>query len=168
LLITFLLCEKKILERPLLYLSHYLKMHRAQYYDRLTAIRQDGDWEGWLKFFLQGVSEVSQEATATARLILKMREEHRQMMRDNANALQLLDYLFQYPILKARMVADHLACSYPTANQLLKQLEQAGLVEEMTGWQRNRRYRYRPYLNLFESQEGVLDVPDIDVEVQAT
>lgn len=62
LLITFLLCQKHALERPLLYLSGYLKRHRAEYYDRLTAIRNDGDWEGWLKFFLRGVHQVGQEA----------------------------------------------------------------------------------------------------------
>ena len=66
LLITFLLCEREILHRPLLYLS-YLKANRIEYYDRLTAIRMDGDWEGWIKFFLRGVAEVSVEATKTAR-----------------------------------------------------------------------------------------------------
>src|SRR5947208_13215938 len=59
LLITFLLCQQGILHRPLLYLSLYLKAHRTEYYDRLMAIRTDGDWEGWLKFFLRGVWEVS-------------------------------------------------------------------------------------------------------------
>lgn len=72
LLITFLLCQRGVLQRPLLYLSYYLKAHRAQYYDRLMAIRHDGDWEGWLKFFLRGVYEVSQAATATARAILNL------------------------------------------------------------------------------------------------
>ena len=66
LLITFLLCQREVLQRPLLYLSLYLKANRAEYYDRLTAIRYSGDWEGWIKFFLRGVFEVSQAATATA------------------------------------------------------------------------------------------------------
>jgi Fic family protein len=74
LLITFLLCEQGILHRPLLYLSHYLKAHRMEYYVRLMAIRTYGDWEGWLKFFLRGIFEVSQSATATARSILNLRE----------------------------------------------------------------------------------------------
>src|SRR5208337_73349 len=80
LLVTFLLCQKHALGRPLLYLSHYLKKHRAEYYDRLMAIRNDGDWEGWLKFFVRGVYEVSQEATETARQILGLREEHRRLL----------------------------------------------------------------------------------------
>ena len=75
LLITFLLCQREILHHPLLYLSSYLKAHRSEYYDRLTAIRLSGDWEGWIRFFLRGVFEVSQAASATARKILELREQ---------------------------------------------------------------------------------------------
>src|SRR5208283_1175431 len=74
LLVTFLLCQKQALGRPLLYLSHYLKRHRAEYYDRLMAIRNLGDWEGWLKFFVRGIQEVTQEAAEKARRILGLRE----------------------------------------------------------------------------------------------
>jgi Fic family protein len=78
LLITFLLTERAILHKPVLYLSHYFKRHRATYYDLLQAVRDEGDWEGWLAFFLRGVAEVSAEAaTQTARRILLLREEHR-------------------------------------------------------------------------------------------
>jgi Fic family protein len=80
LLVTFLLCQRQALGRPLLYLSHYLKEHRAEYYDRLTAIRTDGEWEGWLKFFVRGVYEVSREATETARNILRLKEKHRRVL----------------------------------------------------------------------------------------
>src|SRR6266567_3206731 len=73
LLITFLLCHAKVLQRPVLYLSHYLKQHRASYYDRLMAIRTAGDWEGWLRFFLTGVGEVAREAEQTARGIVQLR-----------------------------------------------------------------------------------------------
>ncbi len=67
LLITFLLCEQKVLKHPLLYISHYFKKYRAEYYSRLQTVRDSGDWEGWLKFFLLGVYEVAQEASSTAR-----------------------------------------------------------------------------------------------------
>ncbi|MGH7747702.1 MAG: Fic family protein, partial [Candidatus Dormibacteria bacterium] len=77
LLITFLLCHEKVLQRPVLYLSHYLKQHRASYYDRLMAIRFAGDWEGWLRFFLTGVGEVAREAEQTARQIVQLRESIR-------------------------------------------------------------------------------------------
>ena len=70
LLITFLLCEREVLQKPVLYLSHYFKRHRQMYYERLQSVRDAGDWEGWLEFFLRGVAEVSGQATNTARRIL--------------------------------------------------------------------------------------------------
>lgn len=157
LLITFLLCQRGILSRPLLYLSHYLRARRGEYYDRLMVIRTDGDWEGWLKFFLRGVDEVSQQATAMARAILEMREKHRQLIAENkrssANGLRLLDYLFQQPITNVRLVQQRLECAYVTANNLMDHFVRIGLLREITGWQRNRLYRYEPYLTLFEASQ---------------
>ena len=155
LLITFLLCQRGILERPLLYLSLYLKQHRQEYYDRLMAIRNDGDWEGWLKFFLRGVSEVSQAATTTARSILDLREQHRQVLTNAAgvrsNGLPLLDYLFEHPVITVRAAEKQLGCTFAAANKLVARFEELGLLKETTGWQRNRRFRYQPYLALFPS-----------------
>jgi Fic family protein len=156
LLITFLLCERKVLHRPLLYLSHYLKTHRAEYYDRLTAIRNDGNWEAWLKFFLSGVEEVSGEAIKTARRIFALRDEHRaainkDMGSNAAGGLRLLDYLFEQPIISVRLVERHLKSSFVTANKVVEQLVKLEILNETTGRQRNRRYAYAPYLALFES-----------------
>ena len=155
LLITFLLCQQPILQRPLLYLSYYLKAHRAEYYDRLGAVRHDGNWEEWLKFFLRGVYEVSQSATNTARAILQLREQHRQatakLSASGGTAARLLDYLFEQPIVSVRMVEKKLGCAYVTAGKLVDQFGELGLLKEITGQQRNRRYRYEPYLALFES-----------------
>jgi Fic family protein len=154
LLITFLLCERTVLRLPLLYLSYYLKAHRSEYYDRLTAVRHDGDWEGWVKFFLKGVFEVSQGATETARAILELREKHRALISErfpsSAIGLRLLDYLYQSPLIKVRTAEEHLDCSYVTAANLIQEMEQAGILKETTGRRRNRLYRYQPYLNLFE------------------
>jgi Fic family protein len=155
LLITFLLCQQGILQRPLLYLSYYLKAHRAEYYDRLNAVRHDGDWEGWLMFFLRGVYEVSQSATNTARAILQLREQHRQATAElgasGGTAARLLDYLFEQPIVSVRMIEKKLGCAYVTAGKLVDQFMGLRLLKEITGQQRNRRYRYEPYLALFES-----------------
>jgi Fic family protein len=156
LLVTFLLCERNVLHRPLLYLSLFLKTHRSEYYDRLTAVRRDGHWEGWLKFFLRGIVEVSRSATETARAILHLRETHRQWIGDRlagraALGTRLLDYLFEQPIVSVPLVEKRLDCSFATANKLVEQLVELGLVREMTGWQRNRRYRYDPYLALFDT-----------------
>ena len=154
LLITFLLCQQNILQRPLLYLSHYLKANRTEYYDRLTAIRTKGDWEGWLKFFLQGIYEVSQSATATARSILDLREQHRQAIghkiASSSYGLRLLDFLFERPIVNIRLVENYLQCAYVTASKIVDQFVELGLLHEITGWQRNRLYRYEPYLALFD------------------
>jgi Fic family protein len=158
LLITFLLCQRGILKYPLLYLSHYLKFHRAEYYDRLMAVRNDGHWEPWLKFFLKGVGEVSRSAAETARRILELRQTHLALVRNlapnQANALGLLDYLFAQPIVNVRLVEERLNCAFVTANTLLKQFIEMGIVREATGGQRNRRYEYSPYLALFEP-EGI-------------
>lgn len=155
LLITFLLCQQGVLQYPLLYLSYYLKAHRAEYYDRLMAIRHDGDWEGWLKFFLRGIAEVSRSATATARAILQLREQHRQMIGQGLSGstygLQLHDYLFIQPIASVRMIEDRLQCNYMTASKLVEKFVGLGILHEITGWQRNRLYRYTPYLALFEA-----------------
>ncbi len=169
LLVTLLLCEQGALERPLLYLSHYLKAHRAQYYDRLTAIRNDDDWEGWLRFFLTGVRTVSQEAVETARKILSLRESCRDQLRNNANALSLLEFFFEQPIFSVQMAAAHLKCTYVTANKLTAQLTKLGFIEEITGNQRNRIYRFTLYLELFDSQgKNLFTLPKEDQEIQVT
>jgi len=156
LLITFLLCQRGILKLPLLYLSHYLKFRRAEYYDRLMDIRNEVNWEAWLRFFLKGVSEVSRSATETARQILDLRRKHQTLIRsktvNQANALGLLDYLFEQPIVNVRLVEEHVHCAFVTADKLLKQFIDLGIVKEITGGQRNRRYEYSPYLALFEPQ----------------
>lgn len=153
LLITFLLVQREVMRRPLLYLSHYLKAHKAEYYDRLMAVRNDGNWEGWLKFFLRGVIEVSQDATATTDSILDLREQHRSLvierMAGSSYALPLLDLLFEFPIIPVRLAEEILGCNYVTASRLIERFEALGLLQEITGWQRNRLYRYSDYLDVF-------------------
>ena len=155
LLITLLLCEQGILNRPLLYLSSYLKLNRTEYYDRLMAIRKDGNWEGWLKFFVDGVRQVSDSASTTARAIVDLRDKHRKKVAskvsNSAVGLRLLDFLYEKPLVTVRMVEQHLGCVFRTANTLVGQFEKMGVIKETTGGQRNRRYRYQPYLNLFEA-----------------
>jgi len=153
LLITFMLCQKQILHLPLLYLSHFFKKHRSLYYEKLTNIRVNGDWEGWLEFFLEGVSEVSKEAASTAKLILDLQEQHRRQIRSEisgaTNGMVLLDFLFKNPIITVRMAEQHLNCAYVTASKLIEQFVELGLLRETTGTKRNRRFRYEPYLQIF-------------------
>ena len=154
LMITFLLCEREILLRPLLYLSYFLKAHRAEYYDRLMAIRNEGNWESWVKFFLKGVAEVSVSATDTAREILDLRERDRNniitgTVSNPANALRLLDHLYTQPVVNTRVVQNLLSCSFQTANKLLEQMVGLQILQETTGQRRNRLYSYKPYLGIF-------------------
>ncbi len=154
LLITFLLCEKMVLRRPLLYLSYYFKQHQTEYYGRLQAIHDQGDWEGWLEFFLRGVRETSEEATETARRIVRMREEHRQLVLERlgsgaGNALTLLESLYRRPIVSVQHAADTTKLAFPNANALIARMEELGLLREITGQKRNRRFAYRAYMDLF-------------------
>ena len=158
LLITFLLCSQDILHKPVLYLSYYFKRHRQAYYDHLQAVRDSGDWEGWLTFFLRGVTKVSEQATETARRILQMREAHRSAIAENmgyaaGNGHRVLETLFERPIVSVKDVKDVTGTSYAAANQLVKRLEGLGLLEEITGQTRNRRFRYAPYIRLFTDEE---------------
>jgi len=172
LLITFLLCEKQILQKPLLYLSYYLKAHRAEYYDRLMAVRNAGDWEGWLRFFLRGVYEVSQASTSTARLILQMREKHRMLIAENlsnsTNGLKLLDHLFEKPMVSIREAEQVMGVSYVTASSVIGNMEDAALLKEITGQKRNKVFRYEPYIALFNRQaislSQELDEPDSEIK----
>jgi Fic family protein len=154
LLITFLLCEREILHRPLLYLSYYMKARRSEYYDRLTAIRSDGNWEGWLKFFLRGIYEVSISATEVARQIMQLREAHRQtiseQVRSSGNALKLHDQLFEVPTFSINTAKDIMGCAFATASSIVEQMQSLGLVREITGNDRNRVYQYQPYVELFQ------------------
>ncbi len=150
LLITFLLAHRGVLHRPLLYLSHYLRQNRAEYYDRLMAIRSSGDWEGWLRFFLRGVAETATEATATAQAILDLRERHRDLVGDRTglNGLRLHDLLFDRPLVNVNLVKDTLDVSFATANNLVGAFEEASLLTEITGGRRRRVFRYDSYLAL--------------------
>ena len=155
LLITFLLCERGALHKPVLYLSHYLRAHRQEYYDRLQAIRDSGAWEHWLEFFLRGVTEVSMQAADTARRILALREEHRAaiaegMGRAAGNGHRILQHLYKHPIVSAKQVQELIGTTFPAANQIVHRLVGLGILREITGQARHRRFRYEPYVRLFD------------------
>jgi len=171
LLITFLLCNGGVLHTPLLYLSHYLKLHRQEYYERLTAIRVKDDWEGWLKFFYCGIAVVSSEATESARRILKLRNDSvARILSDSrinsTNGIRLLDYLFERPLTTPKLVRENLGVAHVTANKLIRQFEEIGLLTEQTGFKRNQRFAYDPYLDVFA--EGGTPVRDDSVPRQTT
>jgi Fic family protein len=154
LLVTFLLCEYGVLKDPLLYLSIFFKENRQDYYERLQAVRDNGDWEGWLAFFLEGVARVAHEATDTARKIVRLREALRnalppQLGRRSGNGLALLDQLFLHPVVAVKTVETLLHLSQPAALALVDALVDAGVLREASGRRRNRIFEFRDYLALF-------------------
>ncbi len=157
LLNTFLLVHQGILRKPLLYLSYYFKLHRTEYYDRLMSVRLDGDWEGWIRFFLRGVVQTAQEATETAEQLFELREAHRTLVLDEhlgQNGLLLLSRLFQQPLININVAAAVLGSTFPTASRLISAFEDLSLLREITGQKRSRIYRYEPYLALFDDAIG--------------
>lgn len=159
LLITFLLCEQNVLTKPVLYLSHYFKRYRQQYYEILQAIRDDGDWENWLTFFLTGVAAVSHQAALTAQKILRLREKHRQKIINqfrgtSGNGLRVLEYLFQNPIISVDQARDLTSTTFPPANNLVGRFVKHGILREFTGQKRNRRFIYQDYYDLFKDGPG--------------
>ena len=120
------------------------------------AVRRSGDWEGWLKFFLRGIERTATEATATGLAIVELREHYREIIATNGVGLNgqiLLDRLFRLPIITVNRVRDELGVSYPTANNLVQQLESLEMLEEISGRERNRLYRFTPFVLLFRDPE---------------
>ena len=159
LLITFLLCEQGVLQKPVLYLSWFFKQHRQQYYDELQSVRDAGTWERWLAFFLRGVVEVSVQATDTARRILSLREEHRRMITEGfgraaANGHRVLEHIYEYPIVSVSDVQELTGTTYTAANNLVARMAGCGILREFTGRTRHRRFRYQDYIDLFHDNES--------------
>lgn len=150
LLITFYLYWKGALQYPLLYLSYYLKIHRQEYYDRLNLVRERGDYEQWIIFFLKGIIWTSESALQTIKNLLQLQEDHKKRLiarkLSTPYAIALLDYLFERPHLTINDVADHLKISYQGAKSLVNQFIKTEILKEITGKRRDKRYSYWEYL----------------------
>ena len=153
LLITLFLVERGRLSQPLLYLSDYIEAHRQEYYDRLQRVRTDGDWPGWLRFFLLGVEQTARSAVRQASRLMDLREIHRERLGKKPNALRLLDELFVNPYLTAARAAQILTSSRPTARQAIGLLQTEGLLQEVTGRSWRRIYLARPILEVIEERD---------------
>ena len=154
LLITFLLIISKTLRMPALFLSAYFKRHRTEYYERLQAIRDNGDWGHWIEFFLRGVLEVSDQAAAAAAEILALREKHRRLVADSfgrsaANGMRVLELLYRFPVISVNQVSQYAGIDFSPANHLVARFVEQGLLHEITGNKRNRLFQYRPYTDIF-------------------
>ena len=152
LLVTLLLCSEGALSQPLLYLSLFLKTHRSRYYELLQHVRETGDWETWLDFFLTGVRDTSTQAVGAAREILDLFDADRRRIaglgRQAASPLRVHELLQSRPSVSVASAARTLELSEPTVRTALGRLEAIGVVAESTGRRRGRRYAYLRYLDI--------------------
>jgi Fic family protein len=159
LLITFLLCANGALSQPLLYLSLYLKANRDTYYDALQLVRTHGDWETWIRFYLQGIESVALQATDTARRVMQLFDTDRDRIaalgRASGSVAQVHKLLCGHAVVSVPQVVNELHLSKPTAGAALDRLIDLGIVREITGRQRNRHFAYRTYLDILS--EGTAD-----------
>ena len=128
-----------------------MKVQRQEYYRRLSAVRSDGDWEGWLAFFLEGVATVAEEAIVTARRLHLIVGEARERLlaREDATvlSLRLFELLPQHPLITVNRAVDLLDCSRPAAAKALRVLEAAAVLEPLDGRKKNRALVFEGYLN---------------------
>jgi Fic family protein len=151
LLVALLLEHRRVLTQPLLYLSLFFKQHRAEYYRRLDAVRTEGDFEGWLAFFLEGVEVVADEAVATTRSLFGLVAADRARVLDvpttSVSAARLFELLPEHPILTVARTVELLGTTKPTAAKAISALVEVGVLVETTGRRRDRLFGYEAYLN---------------------
>ena len=136
LLIVLFLCARQVLTTPLLYLSAYFEHRRQEYYDRLLDVSVTGEWEPWLRFFLDGVEQQSLDAIARSRRVRDLHEQYRRLLqqpRASGNALRLLDALFESPYMTPAIAARTLGVTWHGAKGVLERLRAAGVVELLGG-----------------------------------
>lgn len=152
LLIAALMEHWRLLAEPLMYLSGYLKQHQAEYYRRLSAIRGDGDWEGWVSFFLEGVAAASAEAERSIIDVASLITADRKRLLASAKAGPISYRLFELLAMMPRFSVEHvrrrLETTFPTASAAVKLLEDLGILVEVTGQKKNRLYSYQAYVEL--------------------
>ncbi len=155
LLITLFLVDQRILNKPLLYLSAYFEKNKSLYYDNLTFVRTKNDMIQWLKYFLVGVAETAENATKTLTEILELKAKLELQItttfgKRSSKAAVLLQYLFKKPVVHVNQIKDMNKSSYKSANDLVSEFVNAGILKEMTGQNRNRIFVFDEYLKMFE------------------
>ena len=152
LLIGFILHQEAVMQQPLLYISLYLKQHRARYYDLLSQLRDTGNWEEWLAFFVDGVSETAEDGVRTARRLAALFDHHRthiaQSGRRASSALRVYDELKRRPVISIQFASEQTGLSWPTAASAVEHLTQIGIAREITGKTYGRLFAYGEYIDI--------------------
>lgn len=153
LLITLYLVSKGLLHKPSLYLSDFFEKNKSSYYDALTYVRTQNDLAHWIKFFLNAVYVTSENGKLTFNEILKLRNEVNEKLlklgRRASNAQKIINHLYKQPFITVNDIMNILKISVPAANKLVKQLEETGILSEITGYRRNRIFYFEKYFQLF-------------------
>ena len=154
LLITLYLVSSGIMEKPLLYLSDFFERNKSLYYEKLTFVREKNDLSQWIKFFLVGITETSENAVNTLKEILNLKSYIEQanimaMGKRSKTGMVLLNELFRNPIISVKKAEDITGLSPKSANSLIALFVEKKILSEMTGYQRNRIFVFNEYLNLF-------------------
>ncbi len=152
LLITLFLIEQKVLSRPAIYISYFLKRNREEYYSRLMAVRTDSDFEQWVQFFLQALIEAAEDATATIKVLVALRQQNKALIaqtgRTAARTQMVFDYLERHPIIEIGKTAKDLKLSYNTVASAVNWLVDKGILVQTTNFKRNRVFYYEAYLKI--------------------
>lgn len=153
-MITLYLVSNGLLTKPTLYLSDFFERNRAHYYDNLHRVRTNHDIAQWLPFFLAGIIQTAESSINTFKQIIALRQRIESskllpMGRRADNALRLMHYLYQQPVVTVRYVEQMLAVDVSTASRLLNEFVKKGILNEVTGFKRNRLFYFQEYLNLF-------------------
>ena len=152
LLITFTLCAWGIIKEPLLYLSLYFRINRRAYYDHLQAVRETGDWEAWVRFFLEGVTETADQASLTAKTVMGLFEKDKTRIENSGKSTpglqKIYDHLRHCPVSSTAGIRERCGVSLPTVLRCLSRLELLGIVKEITGGERNKIFVYTEYLDI--------------------
>lgn len=153
LMITLYLVSNGLLKKPSLYLSDYIEKNKDYYYESLTRVRMQNDLAGWIKFFLEAVIETARSGAKTFENILSLKHEMDTLTQTFGkkahNASKLVEYLYQKPIISVANVAKVLEVSKPTANTLVKEFEEKGMLQEVTGYERNKLFMFKQYLDIY-------------------
>ncbi len=161
LLITLLLCEQKVLQEPMLYLSLYFKTHRQYYNELLNNVRMTGDWEAWLAFFAEAVIVTATQAVETTQQLLDLSNQDRDKIsglgRAAGSTLKVHRALMEHPIATSGSLVEKTGITPATVNKALGHLEQLGIVKELTAQKRNRLFSYSGYI---EFMSRGIDLPD--------
>ena len=154
LMITLYLVEKQILKKPILYLSDFFERNRSLYYDNLMKIREKNDIQQWFKFFLVGIIETAKSSIKTFDNILKLQKEVDEKLQKlgsrTNNARTVVAQLYKHPLIDAQKVGELTGLSLPSSYTLISELENLGVIQEMTGAKRGKNYWFRDYIKLFE------------------